>query len=680
MDNVVIYARFSSDKQTEQSIEGQLRYCYQYAEQHDYRVVGEYIDRAISGTSDRRPQFQQMIADAGSKQFKYILVWKLDRFARNRYDSAIYKAKLKKFGVKVLSVTEGIGDGDESIILEAVLEAMAETYSRQLSQNVRRGMHESALKCLSTGGTTPYGYKLIDGKLTIDERAARDVKYIFEQYAAGARKSEIVAELNARGSRTQTGSPFVVNSLRNILKNKKYIGIYHYNNDIEIEGGCPAIIDKALFDRCAARAAQNRRAPGKGKGDDEYLLTGKVFCGHCGSPMIGDSGKGKSGIIYHYYVCSKRKRHGGAAACPKKREDKGFLEWYVVEQAVKYALDPERIALIAERVVAAYNRDFSADTVADLERQISAAQREMDKLADSLINAGSPRLVESINKKAAQLDAQISELEDELSKLRICAAARLTEDQVKAWLRSFCSGDPLDPAFRRRIIDVLVNAVYLCDDKIIIFYNIKDGKQLSYIDFLQDFPDAPPEDECSDLMSSGSPETPYASAYGAFDLFIQFIRKFGGLDGQLSPRGAEAAAYRIPRRADIRPSAAIERHFAPIQRLERKAGSYGAADPSPPVFGQHIDPDLPHCLTIGGATGKADKPVAVIGADGKHITLTSRGIERIAPLGQIERGEILRGQHPQLKPAVDLTQQLNIREPILRHKAHTHSVLLKLVV
>lgn len=637
MDNVVIYARYSSDKQTEQSIEGQLRYCYQYAEQHDYRVVGEYIDRAISGTSDRRPQFQQMISDAEKKQFKYVLVWKLDRFARNRYDSAIYKTKLKKSGVKVLSVTEGIGDGDESIILEAVLEAMAETYSRQLSQNVKRGMHESALKGLSTGGTVPYGYKLRDGRLVIDEPAAKNVKFIFEQYAAGVGKKAIADALNAKGCKTATGRDFSVVSLAHIFKNKKYIGIYHYNGEVEIEGGCPAIVDKALFDRCTLRAEQNRRAPAKGKGEVDYLLTGKLFCGICGSPMVGDSGKGKTGAVYYYYTCANRKKNGGVKACPKKREDKGFIEWYVVEQTLKYVLDPERIALIAERVVAAYNKDFSTDAVADLERQLAAAGREMDKLADSLINAASPRLVESINKKAEQLDAQIAELEDELSKLRICAAARLTVEQVTAWLKSFCNGDPLDLEFRRRIIDVLVNAVYLYDDKVFIFFNVKNGKQISYIDFCADFADDPPEGECSTFNACGSPETPYASAYGAFDLFIQFIRKFGGFDGQLSPRGAEAAAYRIPRRADIRPGAAIERHFAPIQRLERKAGSRSAADPSPPVFGQHIDPDLPHCLTIGRATCKADKPVAVIGADGKHITLTSRGIERIAPLGQIER-------------------------------------------
>ena len=170
--NAVIYARYSSERQTEQSIEGQIRYCTQYADQHGYKIVDTYIDRAISGTSDNRPQFQKMISDSAKGQFRYIIVWKLDRFARNRYDSAIYKNKLKNNNVKVLSATEGIGEGDESIILEAVLEAMAETYSRQLSQNVRRGLKESALKCKSTGGTIPLGYKIDGGNLVIDEKTA----------------------------------------------------------------------------------------------------------------------------------------------------------------------------------------------------------------------------------------------------------------------------------------------------------------------------------------------------------------------------------------------------------------------------------------------------------------------------------------------------------------------------
>lgn len=132
--NAVIYARYSSHNQTEQSIEGQLRDCYAYAKRCDLTVVGEYIDRAISGTTDERPDFQRMIADAPKKQFQRILVWKLDRFARSRYDSAIYKHQLKQYGVRVLSVMENVGEGDESILLEALLEASAEYYSLDLKR------------------------------------------------------------------------------------------------------------------------------------------------------------------------------------------------------------------------------------------------------------------------------------------------------------------------------------------------------------------------------------------------------------------------------------------------------------------------------------------------------------------------------------------------------------------
>lgn len=142
--NAVIYARYSSHGQTEQSIEGQLRDNYAWAKQQGVIVVGEYIDRALTGTKDQRPDFQRMIADAAKKQFELVIVWKLDRFARNRYDSAIYKAKLKKYGVKVVSVKENITDSPEGIILEGLLESMAEYYSANLSQNVRRGLRRAS--------------------------------------------------------------------------------------------------------------------------------------------------------------------------------------------------------------------------------------------------------------------------------------------------------------------------------------------------------------------------------------------------------------------------------------------------------------------------------------------------------------------------------------------------------
>ena len=138
--NVVIYARYSSDRQTEQSIEGQLKECYEYARRNGYTIVGEYIDRAISGTTDHRPEFLRMIADGDKKLFQAVLVYQLDRFARNRYDSATYKAKLKKNGIRVLSARENISDDASGVLMEAVLEGMAEYYSVELSQKIRRGM------------------------------------------------------------------------------------------------------------------------------------------------------------------------------------------------------------------------------------------------------------------------------------------------------------------------------------------------------------------------------------------------------------------------------------------------------------------------------------------------------------------------------------------------------------
>lgn len=203
--NAVIYARFSSHSQREQSIEGQLRDCYEYAKRYDINIVGEYIDRAISGMTDDRPDFQRMIADASKKQFERIIVWKLDRFARNRYDSAMYKHKLKQYGIRVISAMENVGDGDESVLLEALLEASAEYYSLDLKKKILRGQRESIAKGRYCGGPIPYGYKAMDGKLIHDEKTAPFIRYVFEQYGAGVPMKEIIDELKSRGVRSSRG-------------------------------------------------------------------------------------------------------------------------------------------------------------------------------------------------------------------------------------------------------------------------------------------------------------------------------------------------------------------------------------------------------------------------------------------------------------------------------------------
>ena len=249
----VIYARYSSDNQREESIEGQLRECMAYCKKNDITVLRTYIDRAMSAKTDHRPDFQRMIKDSAKGLFDVIIVWKLDRFARNRYDSAHYKAQLRKYGVKVLSATENISDGPEGIILESMLEGMAEYYSAELSEKVIRGHTENALKCKYNGGTPTFGYIIDkDMQYQIDPCTAPAVLEMFTMYDKGATMKEIVAYMSERGVTTVRGKKIDLNFMARLLKNRKYIGEYSYRH-IVTPNGIPAIVPQDLFDRVQQR-------------------------------------------------------------------------------------------------------------------------------------------------------------------------------------------------------------------------------------------------------------------------------------------------------------------------------------------------------------------------------------------------------------------------------------------
>ena len=306
--NVVIYARYSSDRQTEQSIEGQLKECYEYARRNGYAVVGEYIDRAISGTTDHRPEFLRMIADGDKKLFQAVLVYQLDRFARNRYDSATYKAKLKKNGIRVLSARENISDDASGVLMEAVLEGMAEYYSVELSQKIRRGMDINAEKCLSTGGNLALGFRVDSEKhIQIDPDTAPVVQKIFEMYASGQSMADIIRYLNANHIKTSYGNEFNKNSLNRILRNKRYIGVYTYRGT-ETPDGLPRIISDDLFYEVQDMMGKKKKAPARAKALESYILSTKLFCGHCQAAMTGISGTSKTGTKYHYYQCVTNRR------------------------------------------------------------------------------------------------------------------------------------------------------------------------------------------------------------------------------------------------------------------------------------------------------------------------------------------------------------------------------------
>lgn len=473
--NAVIYARFSSHSQTEQSIEGQLRDAYDYAKREGITVVGEYIDRAKTGRYDDRPAFQRMVKDAEKRQFQLIIVWRLDRFARNRYDSAIYKARLRKLGVRVVSVMENIGDNPEGIILEGLLESLAEYYSANLSVNIRRGQRENVLGGKHCGGRTPFGYKSVDGRLVPDERNAPIIQEVFSRYAQGQQKTEIVKWLASIGARTNAGKPFTISSFSRTLTNTAYIGQLMRQGEV-VEGAAEALIDPELFERVQERVKQNARAPAASKAKVEYALQGKGFCGLCGSTLVGESGRGRKSIPYYYYACAAKKRHH---SCSKANEKKDQLELYIVTQTVTYVLSPGMITKIADAVVAEYDREFSQSSVADLERLVARLDQDLRNLVETLTEA--PKAARPmIYEKMEAIDAQKADAEVDLAKLRIASGIRYTRQEVTALLHQFCDGDPEDPAFRRRIIDTFINAVYAYDDRVIVFYNIRGGPQVSY--------------------------------------------------------------------------------------------------------------------------------------------------------------------------------------------------------
>lgn len=256
MQTAVIYARYSSDNQTEQSIEGQLRVCEEYAKKNNILILGTYIDRAMTGTNDNRPDFQRMIKDSSRKEWNYVICYKLDRFSRNKYETAIHKKTLRDNGVKVLSAMENIPDTPEGIILESLLEGMNQYFSAELAQKVKRGMRETRLKGLYQGGGLPYGYKVVNRKIVIDETKAEAIRFIFNQYLLGISVREIIANLTEKGI-LYKGKPFAINTVYGMLSNEKYSGIYKHGEEV-IDNMYPQLIDKEIYESVRHKIEKNK--------------------------------------------------------------------------------------------------------------------------------------------------------------------------------------------------------------------------------------------------------------------------------------------------------------------------------------------------------------------------------------------------------------------------------------
>lgn len=480
MTNIVIYARYSSEKQTEQSIEGQLRVCHEFAERNNYNIVNEYIDRAMTGTNDHRPAFQQMIEDSTKKEFEFVLVYKLDRFSRSKYDNAIYKHKLQQNGVKVISATESISNTPEGALMEGLLEMFAEMYIKDLSEKVKRGMRESILKGNFIGGRTLYGYSVINKKVVINEEQARIVKKVFEDYANGKSKQEIKKELNALNIKTNTNSKFSLQSLQNMLSNEKYIGIYK-SKLADNNNYYPPIISNDVFEKVQEKLKFNKK---HSKNKENFLLRGKLYCGICGSLMVGTSGTSKTQAKHCYYVCSQKNKFHN---CLKKNERKQDLENRVLTFISKKLLEPRTIDYIADQVLKVYEQNLSLETIKQYENKIADIEKEFDKITNQIIKSTNENIIFRLNKQADDLTNEQKAYKKELTKLKLANSVKHTKQDIIEYINLFMKKDSESTdAYYQKLIDLFINAIYVFDDNIHIYFNLFDKQDKINFDEVKD--------------------------------------------------------------------------------------------------------------------------------------------------------------------------------------------------
>jgi len=454
MKTAVLYARYSSDKQREASIDDQLRVCRDFCAREGIEVLKAYADYALSGKTDQRPEFRRMIANAPESDF--VVVYMFDRFSRDRYDSATYKKALRECGVRVISASEKVEDTPEGGLQEGLLEILSEYYVADLKRKVRRGMEGNALKAMDNGYKI-FGYDTDPEtrRYVVNDAEAAVVREVFARYLQGDSIYAIAQSLAARGWATSTGSPVNYNWVQRVLKRRAYTGLYSWGG-IEVEGGMPVIVDADTFER-ASRVPKKK--PREIEEWSTFRLVGKLFCGLCGEPMHGSGGTGKSGKRYYYYMCKEK----GDCRLRVRRE---LVEDTLADAVLRIASDESRMRLVARRIVAAYEE--SSDVRAELESceaRISSLEAEQHNLTKA---AAKGFVNDEMVARNEEIKGQLRDLHCRRGVL-MGQAEGFDEDEI---VEFFAHGfDRSDEDF---IFGSFVNRVYLYRDCMVAVFNFRD--------------------------------------------------------------------------------------------------------------------------------------------------------------------------------------------------------------
>ena len=482
MKIAVAYARYSSDNQRQESIDAQVRAIKEYCRKNKIMLIRTYIDEAVSATTDHRENFLQMVEDAKKEKFQFCIVHKLDRFARNRYDSAFYRRELEKCGVKVVSVLEQLDDSPESIILESVLEGMAEYYSKNLAREVRKGLNENALVAKHNGGIPPLGYNVTsDRSYEINPIEAQAVKIIFNMYSNGYGYNLICKALNGQGYKTKTGKPFGKGSIADILRNEKYIGRYVWNKRlskksgnrqykpddqiIRIDGALPAIISKETWNKVQSILQSRKRKPRHNK-SYYYLLTGKLICADCGSAYVGSGyeyGRGKK--KNYQYSCNGRLRH--KCECKNKPIRCDAIERYIISQLGVVFSDK----VIKELTNKMYNiLSEKTNSAAKIKKDISKKVNEIDNKINKTWDLFYDDLISKENaaEQVQKLTEQQKELEVQLANaVNNSGDTEINKSDISSYLQK-CKKNLMsnNQDVLRSLVDTFVDKVLISKDTV----------------------------------------------------------------------------------------------------------------------------------------------------------------------------------------------------------------------
>lgn len=476
----VIYARYSSHSQKDMSIEQQVEKDREIAEEFGIEIKEVYADRAISGKTDRRPDFQRMMRDAAKGKFRYVIAWKSNRIGRNMLEAMMNEVKLQDLGVRILYVEEDFDDTAAGRFAARSMMNVNQFYSENMAEDIKRGLYSNASNCMVANGHLPFGYKASENlKYEIDEPKDEIIREIFTRVACGDPFVDIAADLNIRGIKTSLGNEWGKNSFHSILKNERYRGIYIYGN-VRTEGGIPRIVSDELFYKVQEVLKMKMDTQGRHRVNGDYLLTGKLYCGICGSHMIGMSGTGKSGKHHYYYTCNKKRSENG---CDKKAVRRDYIENEVARGIKNFILQDEVMEWIADSVDQYQKQHKNDPEIIILNGRLAEIKISINNLI-AAIERGI--ITDSTKDRLHELETERSQVSSKLA-VKNAEYTYVSRDQVFAWLRKYSRGNIEDKKYQADLFNAFLVAVYVYnDDHIRIVFNVGGEEKSVDMDLIRD--------------------------------------------------------------------------------------------------------------------------------------------------------------------------------------------------